>query len=407
MAESDVTKETEINPVEEPVQEASAAPVEEPVQEEDEGPKLTTFSTVTGFREAVSFIGFSSESEDNRLHLETFVNDDDGMVYMKMTTEKGVTALVDTTLKSECLEHDVYVNLQDFYIACDKGVQEGLVSLWIANDRLYIGSSYNEQLQCFEVEASMPFVEPFELDETFCTDETIQVEQMVIASILESCYEFERVELVRIGGTLSFRTGNERVCIATLPSLVKMLGTENEADRKDFAISIPVNVFRIMPLVNTEPLCTFDIDWSRGRVRSAGKLYAVNYKYSEGTLRSESSEGMTSYMKFDTIGMMATINMIYGLNYKDPIAPVELVPLDEKTVEIHYKHENRYSGTITMSGVLMKDTSKRIMFPMDVSTMMVRNAGQAVLEMLYGEDGRLFLMFRDKKFSRKCMYFGG
>ena len=44
---------------------------------------------------------------------------------------------------------------------------------------------------------------------------------------------------------------------------------------------------------------------------------------------------------------------------------------------------------------------------MDVSTMMVRNAGQAVLEMLYGEDGRLFLMFRDKKFSRKCMYFGG
>ena len=34
------------------------------------------FNTVTGFREAVSFIGFSCESDESKVHIETFVNHD-------------------------------------------------------------------------------------------------------------------------------------------------------------------------------------------------------------------------------------------------------------------------------------------------------------------------------------------
>lgn len=365
------------------------------------------FNTVTGFREAISFVGFSCENEDSRVHLETFVNhDEDDLVYMKLTTETGVTALVDTTLKSECLDSDAYVRLSDFYVMCDKGVKDGLVAMWVDDGRLYVGSSYNEGLQCFESEASLPLVEPFELDESFSPDITLKLEQMVMSSIIDTCYNFDTVEFACNEGTLSVRTGDSRVCIATLPFTIQVLGVESIKDVPDFTISIPVNVFKIMPTVSTDPLCSFDIDFTRKRIRTAGKLYGVNYAYREGTLRTGSSEGMTSYMKFDTIGMTATIDMIYGLNYKDPIAPVKLVPIDEKTVEIKYGYGDRYSGTITMTGVKMMDTKKSIDLPMDVSTMMVRNAGSSVLEMLHADDGRLFLTFKDAKFARKCMYFG-
>lgn len=373
-------------------------------------PKLTMFNTVTGFREAVSFIGFTCESEDTKVHIETFVNhDEDDLVYMKLTTDKGATALVDSTLKSEGLDSDAYVNLSDFFVACDKGVKDGLVAMWVSDGRLYIGSSYNEGLQCFESEASLPMLEPFELDENFSPDITIQIEQMVMSSLIDTCYNFDTMEIACTDGTISFRTGDERVCIATLPYAVKILGVESPKDVKDFVASIPVNVFKTMPTVNTEMVCSFDFDFSRRKVRVAGKYYAIDYRYGEGTLKTGDTEGMVPYMKFDTLGMMATIDMIYGLNYKDPIAPVKLVPLDEKTVEIKYSYQDRYSGTITMSGVKMMDTNKSIDLPMDVSTMMVRNAGTAVLEMLYSDDGRLFLTFASEKskFARKCMYFGG
>lgn len=367
------------------------------------------FNTVTGFREAVSFIGFSCESEDSRVHIETFVNEDeDGLVYMKLTTDKGATALVDSTLKSECLDSDAYVNLSDFFVMCDKGVKDGLVALWVSDGRLYIGSSYNEGLQCFESEASLPMLEPFELDEAFSPDITLKIDQIAMSSVIDTCYDFESVEIACTEGTFSFRTGDSRVCIATLPYTVKVLGVEKPSDVKDFAASIPVNVFKIMPTVNTDPMCSFDFDFSRKKVRMAGKLYAITYGYGDGKLRTGTSEGMVPYMKFDTLGMMATIDMVYGLNYKDPIAPVKLVPLDEKTVEMRYSYGDRYSGTITMTGVKMMDTKKSIDLPMDVSTMMVRNAGTAVLEMLYSDDGRLFLTFASEKsqFARKCMYFG-
>ena len=373
-------------------------------------PKLTMFNTVTGFREAVSFVGFSCESEDSKVHVETFVNhDEDDLVYMKLTTDKGATVLIDSTLKSECLDSDAYVNLSDFFVMCDKGVKDGLVAMWVADGRLYIGSSYNEGLECFESEASLPLLEPFEIDERFSPDITLQIEQMTVSSIIDTCYNFDNVEIACTDGVISFRTGDDRVCIATLPYSVKVLGVESLKDVQDFVASVPANVFKVMPMVNTDPVCSFDFDFARKKVRSAGKLYSIDYRYAEGKLRTGSSEGMLSYMKFDTLGMMATIDMIYGLNYKDPIAPVKLIPLDEKTVEIKYSYEGRYAGTITMTGVKMMDTKKSIDLPMDISTMMVRNAGTAVLDMLYSEDGRLFLTFASEKskFARKCMYFGG
>lgn len=373
-------------------------------------PKLTMFNTVTGFREAVSFVGFSCESEDSKVHVETFVNhDEDDLVYMKLTTDKGATVLIDSTLKSECLDSDAYVNLSDFFVMCDKGVKDGLVAMWVAGGRLYIGSSYNEGLECFESEASLPLLEPFEIDERFSPDITLQIEQMTVSSIIDTCYNFDNVEIACTDGVISFRTGDDRVCIATLPYSVKVLGVESLKDVQDFVASVPANVFKVMPMVNTDPVCSFDFDFARKKVRAAGKLYSIDYRYAEGKLRTGSSEGMLSYMKFDTLGMMATIDMIYGLNYKDPIAPVKLIPLDEKTVEIKYSYEGRYAGTITMTGVKMMDTKKSIDLPMDISTMMVRNAGTAVLDMLYSEDGRLFLTFASEKskFARKCMYFGG
>lgn len=377
--------------------------------ENENGPSLVMFNTVTGFREAMSFIGFSCESDDVKVHVETFENEEEGLVYMKLTTEKGVSVLIDSTLKSKCLDGDAYVNLRDLYVFCDKGVKDGLVAMWVADGRLYVGSSFNESFQGFESEASLPLLEPFDAtEEEFLLQDSIKIEQTVMASIIDSVYTFDCMEIIRKDGTLSFRTGNDRVTIATLPASTKMESFIEEGRLGDFEVSVPLCIFKLIPLVETSSACTMEFDWTHGTIRSQGKLYGFTYKFNPANLRTGTSDSMKSYMKFDTLGMAATIDMIYGLNYRDPTAPVTLTPLDEKTVEIKYANGDRYEGVITMTGVKMMDTEKSIELPMDISTMMVRNAGTSVLELLYGEDGRLFMTYCNEKmgYARKCMYFG-
>ena len=376
---------------------------------ESTSPSLVMFNTVTGFREAMSFIGFSCEADDVKVHVETFENEEEGLVYMKLTTEKGVSVLIDSTLKSKCLDRDAYVNLRDLYVFCDKGVKDGLVAMWVADNRLYVGSSFNESFQGFESEASLPLLEPFDaVDEEFLLQDRIKIEQTVMASIIDSVYTFDCMEIIRKDGTLSFRTGNDRVTIATLPASTKMESFIEEGKLGDFEVSVPLCIFKLIPLVETSSACTMEFDWTHGTIRSQGKLYGFTYKFNLASLRTGTSDGMKSYMKFDTLGMAATIDMIYGLNYRDPTAPVTLTPLDEKTVEIKYSNGDRYEGVITMTGVKMMNTEKSIDLPMDISTMMVRNAGTSVLEMLCGDDGRLFMTYCNEKmgYARKCMYFG-
>lgn len=380
------------------------------VANEDSAPSLVMFNTVTGFREAMSFIGFSCESDDVKVHVETFENEEEGLVYMRLTTSAGVSVLIDSTLKSKCLDGDAYVNLRDLFVFCDKGVKDGLVAMWVADGRLYVGSSFNESFQGFESEASLPLLEPFDAtEEEFLLQDSIKIEQTVMASIIDSVYTFDCMEIIRKDGTLSFRTGDDRVTIATLPASTKMESFIEGGKLGDFEVSVPLCIFKLIPLVETTSACTMEFDWTHGTIRSQGKLYGFTYKFNMAKLRTGTSEGMRSYMKFDTLGMAATIDMIYGLNYRDPTAPVTLTPLDEKTVEIKYSNGDRYEGVITMTGVKMMDTEKSIDLPMDISTMMVRNAGTSVLEMLHSDDGRLFMTYSNEKagYARKCMYFGG
>ena len=121
------------------------------MSEEAKTPNLIMFNTVTGFREAVSFIGESCESPDSKIHIETFSNEaEDGLVYMRITTDTGFSVLIDSTLKSQCLDSDAYVRLQDFFVMCDKGVKDGLVAMWVSGGRIYVGSSFNESLMPFK-----------------------------------------------------------------------------------------------------------------------------------------------------------------------------------------------------------------------------------------------------------------
>lgn len=367
-------------------------------------PKLTMFNAITGFREAMTFVGMAAEDEETRVHLETYIDDESGLVYMRMTSENGIQVTVDATLKSECMDSDAYVRLKDLYVICDKGVKEGILAMWTDGGRLYVGSSFNEQFEGFESECSLPFTEPFDIDLSFDAQESFEFEQTAMAVVADSCFNFDVMEIVRNDGLVSFRTGNDRVTVATV---MLDAGEKQGEPGRDFAIGMPIQLFNLLPIVVTAPMCKFDIDWDRGLIRSAGKTYSVTYKFWKGKLRSESTEGMKEYMKFDSENMMATIDMIYGVNYKDPIAPVRLAPVDETTMGFEFSYGDRYSGIITVPGVKVFDKEKSIVLPMDVSTMMVRSAGAKVLTMLYGEDGRLFLTFANGKYARKCMYFGG
>lgn len=368
-------------------------------------PKLIHFNSYTKFREAISFLGFSEDDDNVVVELETFTSDD-GIVNLRMTTDRGISAVADATLKSECLECKAYVKLHDLCIMCDKGVKENDCAMWIADSRLYIGSCFNDTFNGFECECSIPFANPFELDMQFDKTDTISIEQSTMANISDSCFDFAMVEIWRIGGLVSFRTGDDRVSIATVANGAGGDPQVTDESLADISLRIPVKVFKVLGMTTDASSVDIDIDRNRKQLRVCGDMFKVTYSYADGEFKSDTTDGLTNYMKFDALSMMATVDMIYGINYLDPIAPVTLTPIDETSVSIEINNSDRYAATITMCGVRMYDTTKSIVLPMDIATMMISKCNCKTLTLMIGDNDKLFMCFQNKYFARKCMFFG-
>ena len=109
--------------------------------------------------------------------------------------------------------------------------------------------------------------------------------------------------------------------------------------------------------------CTLNIDYTNKRIRIAGEVMRIDYSFKEAEFPAMSSEGFTDYMKFDTAAMIATIDTIFRVNYKNPVANVKITPVDEGHASIEFNVAGRYGATVTMAEVHMLDMEREITLP--------------------------------------------
>lgn len=377
-------------------------------QSTEKCPSLVMFNTATRFRSAISFLYSSTRDDNMRAHVWTD-KDDEGIVILHVQTEHGVYVNSDSTLKSELLDCDAWVNLHDFCVLCREVSQENNVTLWVDGGRLYVASSFNDDIEGFELECYCDPVEPFEYHEVAPGEhsETIKIEQGSFSIVTDSSFDFEWMEIHRHEGLISYRSGNDRVVLATVvASLETQKGVEVDKELPDFAIRIPCDIFRIIPMLEISRECTLTIDFDNKHIRIAGEVMRIDYNYKDAEFPAMSSEGFADYMKFDTGAMMATIDTIFRVNYKNPVANVKITPVDEAHASIEFAVGGRYGATVTMAEVHMLDKEREIVLPMDVITMMIRNANCKVLLLKVADDGKLMLCFSNKLFARKVYYLG-
>ena len=377
-------------------------------QSTEKCPSLVMFNTATRFRSAISFLYSSTRDDNMRAHVWTD-KDDEGIVILHVQTEHGVYVNSDSTLKSELLDCDAWVNLHDFCVLCREVSQENNVTLWVDDGRLYVASSFNDDIEGFELECYCDPVEPFEYREVAPGEhsETIKIEQGSFSIVTDSSFDFEWMEIHRHEGLISYRSGNDRVVLATVvASLETQKGVEVDKELPDFAIRIPCDIFRIIPMLEISQECTLTIDFDNKHIRIAGEVMRIDYNYKDAEFPAMFSEGFTDYMKFDTGAMMATIDTIFRVNYKNPVANVKITPVDEAHASIEFAIGGRYGATVTMAEVHMLDKEHEIVLPMDVITMMIRNANCKVLLLKVADDGKLMLCFSNKLFARKVYYLG-
>lgn len=371
-------------------------------------PSLVMFNTATRFRSAISFLYSSTHDDNMRAHVWT-EKDSDGIVILHVQTEHGVYVNSDSTLKSELLDGDAWVNLHDFCVLCREVSQENNVTLWVDGGRLFVASSFNDDIEGFELECYCEAVEPFEYNNIMDSDidETIKIEQGSFAIVTDGSFDFEWMEIHRIDGLVSYRSGNERVVMATI---VASLNSENglgiDKTLPDFSIRIPCDIFRIIPMLDMSQECTLGIDYTNRRIRITGEYMRIDYAYHDAEFPSMSAEGFSDYMKFDTGAMIATIETIYRVNYQNPVATVSVSPIDEGHASIEFKVDGRYGATVSMAEVHMLDMKNGIKLPMDIITIMIRNAQCKTLLLKAAPDGRLMLCFSNKLFARKVYYLG-
>ena len=179
-----------------------------------------------------------------------------------------------------------------------------------------------------------------------------------------------------------------------------------DKDLPDFAFRIPCDIFRIIPMLEISQECTLNIDFTNKRIRIAGEVMRIDYSFKEAEFPAMSSEGFNDYMKFDTAAMIATIDTIFRVNYKNPVANVKITPVDEAHASIEFNVDGRYGATVTMAEVHMLDMEREITLPMDVITMMIRNSNCKSLLLKTGPDGKLMLCFSNRLFARKVYYLG-
>lgn len=366
--------------------------------------KSVIFNNVGSFRQAITFISNVCCANDIRVLLHSR-SDDDGLTWVDFTTENGVRISVDAMTSSELWDEDACVYAKDLCIACDRMNTEDTVTMFIAENRLYVAGFYNEKLEGYELECGLTMhdVANFIPPKTIRPNEHIDIDQIACSTIIDSLYEFDFVEIIRKNGVISYRCGDESIVLATVMQSEKQVSAENTPN--DLTIRIPAEVFRAIPMIGMMNMCSIDIDTANRRllVKSSEIEMLVDYAGSE--LNTIPSTGLEDFCTMDSMAIAASIDTLFKVNYTDPLGIATLTADESGALQVTVTNK-RLSLTLTVGEVQMNNEySGSITIPLKVLAMMIRNTQCKRLTLKASPDGKTLMMcYSNGLFARKCTY---
>lgn len=378
----------------------------EVISNEENTPDVVLLNNVNGFRQLVTFVSETLCSDDDVARIYTKIDEKDGMTYWCIETSSGVSSVVDCMLGSKLFNRDVWVHAKDLIVACMKMEHENVISMWIDENELYLGAFFNEKLGAFELQVALPMVEPVEIVSDLVTpDDRIDIDQIALATIGDSLYNFESVEIWRKNGVVSYRTGNEKICLATVMQSETMVSVDDSSP--DLSIKMPAKIFKAIPYATNDAMCTIVLDTEHKLAKVSNEDMTIVVRYSDGELNTITSAGMVDFVTMDSIAVATTIDMLFGINYTDPTGLVTL-SADESGAMIFECSNKRVSVALCVGEVIMHEKERSITIPLDVLTMMIRNTQckELTLKVDFDHDNYM-LGYTNGLFARKCTYIQG
>lgn len=371
---------------------------------EEQEIKAIVFNNVGKFRQAITFISGVLNTNDIRVLLHSRT-DDDGLTWVDFTTENGVKISVDTMTSSEEWDEDACVYARDLCVACDHMQNEDTLTMFIADNKLFVAGFYNETLEGYELECGLKMhdVNSFTPPHNMQVDDHIDIDQIACATIVDSLYTFDSLEIIRKNGVISYRCGDEHVVLATVMHSEKQVDLDNPP--RDLSLRIPAGIFKAIPMVGVTNMCSIDIDTMNRRICVKSDDIEMICDYTTAELETTNSLGMEDFCTMDSMAIAASINTLFKVNYTDPTGMAELSKDDSGAMQITVRNK-RLELTLTVGEVKMNtDYLDRISIPLDVLTMMIRNTQCRLLTLKASPDGKTLMMcYSNGLYARKCTY---
>ncbi len=365
-------------------------------------PKILTFSTYGDFRKKLSFLhaSLNNEFDDDTINVNIHCDQEtEDKIIVKFTATNGIEVYTEALLGSELLDNDVCVNLNDLYNFCND-TTEDIISMWVVETDLYIGSYFNEKLTTFELESKLygkPFI--YESKSFQCTT-TFEMDQITMSTIIDAMYEYETIDIYRKNGIISYRVGDNNMTIATT-----MLSSDIIKDLPDFGINIPCSIYKLISLADEDGKICVSYDEANNLICINVKGNSFIYACSSPKFSSETSENYEPYLIMNSMALSLTLDKILALNKKHSDCLLTIRPENGGISTFDLNYENHYNISVT-AGELMVLNNKNIELPIEALIKMVRKNGCDAIEIKLHKTipNKLFICYKNGTFMRKCLY---
>ena len=361
----------------------------------NEGMQVTMFVLQGRFGQAMALVEHALTDIDTVARLQTVVDPADNKIWLEVDTDNGIHARMDALPLSVPLEHPVYVRIYDICHAVGKltGARETSVAFWESDGMLYLGAYFNEKIGGFELEVGFENCEPFDVVRTDNKDYKIRIamDQIAINTVLDSVYNFKTVEIHRKNG----RVIKEK---------------DVEEDLSDFSLSLPAKVFNAIPLVNALDMDLISnviilVNTTDKKVKITGTYAELDVSYDDSTLATYTNEGLEPVFRIRADAVSAAIGTYFDINHHNPTGKARIYGIEEGLIGIEGMEDERIHVNLTVGDCHVEKDGFEFVLPLDVFTMMVRNAGCPELVMQHGfENGRTMMTYGNGMFLRKCTY---
>ena len=388
--------------------EPETVPEAVPAIDGDSETKLMMFASAGRLKQALTLLeGSVADTKETIARVRSYV-DAENKLWIEFDTDNGVHVVADALPLSNLLNGTTYVHVYDLCQATRHIGMESTLGSWIDEGKLYMGAFYNDKIGGFELEVEFekckPFIDVDESELKFNT--TIDLDQMTISVITDSIYEFDAVEMYRLNGVISYRTGNERCTIATVMNNQPVC-TGNEGN---FKIRIPANIFKTMSIINAMDDdithgVKLQLDTEHKTVKVEGTYASIVAEYTDGVLETFNTANMKPCFSITPPAISAAIGMYFKVNYINPTGDTRVHVVEDGLIAIEPAKPERINVNLSVGDVKVTDLNTDFVIPMDVFTMMIRNANCPELTLERdAETGRIMMRYGNGVYLRKCTY---